>query len=156
MASGGLSHFVIDEDLDQKVLTAMTRATKTRWEDPGECLQSGHRGNQELVPVIAAVMPRGASTIRSITFLLPLRSWDRQRHGVRLLGLTFMDEFVSRLGRLDSCAVSDALDKLGLKGSVTGLHRYSHRKAHRRPSAHREAGSRRRPDEHAPSLHRRD
>src|ERR1700729_4210239 len=26
---------------------------------------------------------------------------------------------------LDSCAVSDALDKLGLKGAVTGLHRYS-------------------------------
>jgi 4-hydroxy-4-methyl-2-oxoglutarate aldolase len=26
---------------------------------------------------------------------------------------------------LDSCAVSDALDKLGLKGSVTGLHRFS-------------------------------
>jgi 4-hydroxy-4-methyl-2-oxoglutarate aldolase len=26
---------------------------------------------------------------------------------------------------LDSCAVSDALDKLGLKGSVAGLHRFS-------------------------------
>jgi 4-hydroxy-4-methyl-2-oxoglutarate aldolase len=26
---------------------------------------------------------------------------------------------------LDSCAVSDALDKLGLKGAVTGLYRYS-------------------------------
>jgi 4-hydroxy-4-methyl-2-oxoglutarate aldolase len=26
---------------------------------------------------------------------------------------------------LDSCAVSDALDKLGLKGAVTGLHRFS-------------------------------
>jgi 4-hydroxy-4-methyl-2-oxoglutarate aldolase len=36
-----------------------------------------------------------------------------------------MDDFVSRLGRMDTCAVSDALDKLGLKGSVTGLHRYS-------------------------------
>jgi regulator of RNase E activity RraA len=32
---------------------------------------------------------------------------------------------VSRLLKLDSCAVSDALDKLGLKGSVTGLKRYS-------------------------------
>jgi regulator of RNase E activity RraA len=32
---------------------------------------------------------------------------------------------VSRLMKLDSCAVSDALDKLGLKGSVTGLERYS-------------------------------
>lgn len=30
-----------------------------------------------------------------------------------------------RLGRVDSCAVSDALDKLGLTGAVTGLHRLS-------------------------------
>jgi 4-hydroxy-4-methyl-2-oxoglutarate aldolase len=36
-----------------------------------------------------------------------------------------LSELVTRLGRLDSCAVSDALDKLGLKGAVTGLHRYS-------------------------------
>jgi 4-hydroxy-4-methyl-2-oxoglutarate aldolase len=34
-----------------------------------------------------------------------------------------MDDFTSRLSKLDSCAVSDALDKLGLKGSVTGIHR---------------------------------
>ena len=32
---------------------------------------------------------------------------------------------IARLGRLDSCAVSDALDKLGLKGSVTGIERFS-------------------------------
>ena len=32
---------------------------------------------------------------------------------------------IVRLLKLDSCAVSDALDKLGLKGSVTGLERYS-------------------------------
>jgi 4-hydroxy-4-methyl-2-oxoglutarate aldolase len=36
-----------------------------------------------------------------------------------------MSDSVARLGRLDTCAVSDALDKLGLKGSVTGLTRYS-------------------------------
>jgi len=36
-----------------------------------------------------------------------------------------MNQFVERLGRLDSCAVSDALDKLGLKGSVTGIERFS-------------------------------
>ena len=36
-----------------------------------------------------------------------------------------MDDIVARLGRVDSCAVSDALDKLGLKGAVTGLHRLS-------------------------------
>ena len=34
-------------------------------------------------------------------------------------------ELIARLGRLDSCAVSDALDKLGLKGTVTGIHRLS-------------------------------
>jgi len=36
-----------------------------------------------------------------------------------------MNDFVTRLARLDSCAVSDALDKLGLKGSVTGIERFS-------------------------------
>jgi regulator of RNase E activity RraA len=36
-----------------------------------------------------------------------------------------MDELVSRLNRVDACAVSDALDKLGLKGAVTGIHRFS-------------------------------
>jgi 4-hydroxy-4-methyl-2-oxoglutarate aldolase len=36
-----------------------------------------------------------------------------------------MIDFVARLGRVDSCAVSDALDKLGLNGAVTGLHRFS-------------------------------
>jgi 4-hydroxy-4-methyl-2-oxoglutarate aldolase len=36
-----------------------------------------------------------------------------------------MNEFSSRLSRLDSCAVSDALDKLGLMGSVTGIERFS-------------------------------
>jgi regulator of RNase E activity RraA len=36
-----------------------------------------------------------------------------------------MTEFIARLQQLDSCAVSDALDKLGLKGSVTGIRRYT-------------------------------
>ena len=35
------------------------------------------------------------------------------------------DNFVDRLGQVDACAVSDALDKLGLTGVVTGLHRFS-------------------------------
>ena len=34
-----------------------------------------------------------------------------------------MDDPVTRLGRLDACAVSDALDKLGLTGVVTGIPR---------------------------------
>ena len=36
-----------------------------------------------------------------------------------------MDDVTSRLARLDACAVSDALDKLGLTGAVTGLQRLS-------------------------------
>src|SRR4051812_44394785 len=36
-----------------------------------------------------------------------------------------MHDFVDRLNQLDSCAVSDALDKLGLQGVVTGIHRLS-------------------------------
>jgi regulator of RNase E activity RraA len=31
------------------------------------------------------------------------------------------DDYAARLGRIDACAVSDALDKLGLAGCVTGL-----------------------------------
>jgi len=36
-----------------------------------------------------------------------------------------MNDTVSRLAKLDSCAVSDALDKLGLPGAVSGIHRFS-------------------------------
>ncbi len=36
-----------------------------------------------------------------------------------------MEETVTRLNRLDSCAVSDAMDKIGLRGVVTGIHQYS-------------------------------
>jgi 4-hydroxy-4-methyl-2-oxoglutarate aldolase len=36
-----------------------------------------------------------------------------------------MDEYVERLKRVDSCAVSDALDTLGLTGAVTGIARVS-------------------------------
>jgi 4-hydroxy-4-methyl-2-oxoglutarate aldolase len=32
-----------------------------------------------------------------------------------------LDSVIARLGKLDSCAVSDALDRLGLKGAVIGI-----------------------------------
>jgi len=35
------------------------------------------------------------------------------------------ENLISRLNRMDACAVSDALDKLGLAGVVTGIHRLS-------------------------------
>ena len=36
-----------------------------------------------------------------------------------------VDQVVTRLARVDTCAVSDALDKLGLTGAVTGIHRFT-------------------------------
>jgi regulator of RNase E activity RraA len=36
-----------------------------------------------------------------------------------------MNDLLVRLSRLDSCAVSDALDKHGLAGAVSGIHRFS-------------------------------
>src|SRR3989442_3604906 len=36
-----------------------------------------------------------------------------------------MNDLLTRLNQLDSCAVSDAMDKLGLRGVVTGIHQYS-------------------------------
>jgi 4-hydroxy-4-methyl-2-oxoglutarate aldolase len=36
-----------------------------------------------------------------------------------------MDDQARRLNQLDTCAVSDAMDKLGLRGVVTGIHQYS-------------------------------
>ena len=36
-----------------------------------------------------------------------------------------MSDVLTRLARLDSCAVSDALDKLGLAGAAAGIHRLS-------------------------------
>lgn len=39
------------------------------------------------------------------------------------LELDVVDDFVNRLAKLDSCAVSDALDKLALLGAVTGIQR---------------------------------
>jgi 4-hydroxy-4-methyl-2-oxoglutarate aldolase len=35
------------------------------------------------------------------------------------------DDFLTRLRRLDCCALSDAMDKLGLPGAVTDLHQFS-------------------------------
>jgi regulator of RNase E activity RraA len=39
--------------------------------------------------------------------------------------LELMDDITSRLAQLDACAISDALDKLGLPSAVSGLHRYA-------------------------------
>src|SRR5207249_5857243 len=48
---------------------------------------------------------------------------DRNVTGVQTCALPIY--FTTRLNQLDSCAVSDAMDKLGLHGVVTGIHQYS-------------------------------
>ena len=55
--------------------------------------------------------------------MLPVGSGHRKRHGVCVLGIDM--ETVDRLNRLDTCALSDAMDKLGLRGVVTGIHQFS-------------------------------
>ncbi len=37
-----------------------------------------------------------------------------------------VDELVNRLSKLDACSVSDALDRLGMKGTVHGIHEVWH------------------------------
>lgn len=37
-----------------------------------------------------------------------------------------VDELVTRLGKLDACSVSDALDRLGIRGTVHGIHEVWH------------------------------
>src|SRR5215471_13935403 len=52
------------------------------------------------------------------------RTKSNARSAITWLEAT-MNDMVSRLAKLDSCAVSDALDKLGLPGAVSGIHRFS-------------------------------
>ena len=50
MASGGLTHFVIDEDLDRKILAAMKSGDEAALEAiPESLFKVGHGGDQELV-----------------------------------------------------------------------------------------------------------
>ena len=89
MASGGLTHFVVDEDLDQKVMKAMAdRRREGAHRDSREHLQGGHRGNQELVPAHLRDERRGAPLSPGrLRALLSLGSRHRQRDGVCVLGV---------------------------------------------------------------------
>src|SRR3569623_617682 len=69
-------------------------------------------------------MPPGVNSIRSITCRATVRQPVPATRWPSFTG-TYMNAYVERLSHLDSCAVSDALDKLGLTGSVTGLGRVS-------------------------------
>jgi 3-O-methylgallate 3,4-dioxygenase len=60
MASGGLTHFVIDEDFDQSVIAAMKTATKTHWPTlPESYFKVGTAEIKNWIPVIAAMNTAG-------------------------------------------------------------------------------------------------
>ncbi len=96
MASGGLTHFVIDEDLDRKVIEAMKKpATRTRWPSCPENYfkvgtaeiknwYPGDRGDERRRPHVSPGRLRP---------LLPLRSRHRQRDVLRLLGISVPTRF---------------------------------------------------------------
>ena len=60
MASGGLSHFVIDEDLDQKVLSAMATGDESKLAQiPESFFKVGTAEIKNWLPVIAAMNAEG-------------------------------------------------------------------------------------------------
>src|SRR6185437_6661396 len=70
-------------------------------------------------------MPKAANIIRSITSLATAPKPAPATRWRSCIGNNRVDEIISRLSKLDSCAVSDALDKLGLPGAVTGIDRFT-------------------------------
>ena len=89
MASGGLTHFVVDEALDQKVLAAMVSGDEEALAAlPENVFKVGHRGNQELVPGDCRGEYGGAQVSSGgLRAVLPVGSGDGQRDGVRVLGI---------------------------------------------------------------------
>ena len=88
MASGGLSHFVVDEELDRKILAAMETGDEAALEAVRKRLQGRHRGNKELVSGDRRDEPdRAALPPCRLRPVLPDRSRHRQWHGLRVLGL---------------------------------------------------------------------
>jgi len=62
MASGGLTHFVIDEALDQQILTAMQKGDEQALEQiPENVFKVGTAEIKNWYPVIAAMIAEGRS-----------------------------------------------------------------------------------------------
>ena len=133
-ASGGLTHFVIDEDLDQRVIESHANApTRPALAAIPESYLLGNTCEiRNWMPLSVGMNALGKKmTLVDYVAVLPYRGRHGQRHGFRLLAVGLRGEsmsagaaagdFVTRLKKLDCCAVSDALDKLHLKGAVTGL-----------------------------------
>jgi Catalytic LigB subunit of aromatic ring-opening dioxygenase len=74
MASGGLSHFVIDEELDQKVLSAMAHADEEALKKiPENVFKVGTAEIKNWIPVIAAMNAEGR-TFKQVDYVPCYRS----------------------------------------------------------------------------------
>ena len=115
VASGGLSHFVVDEELDQTVLKAIEArdgSTPTLPEaKPSPSVRDqelDRRGRSDGAPRV-----RGGR-LRALYARPPgPAGWPSE--------MAVAVDVVERLRALDTCAVSDALDSLGLRGAVAGI-----------------------------------
>ena len=89
MASGGLTHFVIDEELDKTILDAMEKGDEEALEQiPENVFKVGTAETKNWYPVIAAMQRRRPEVSPGgLRALLSLGSRHRQRDGVRVLGL---------------------------------------------------------------------
>src|SRR5436189_5166239 len=71
-------------------------------------------------------MQRAGAITRSTMFRAIAPKRERGTRWRSCTGSERLDDLIARLNGLDSCAVSDALDSLGLpNGAVTGIHRLS-------------------------------
>jgi regulator of RNase E activity RraA len=128
VASGGLSHFVVDEELDQRFLAALRSGDLDALAafTPSEMVS----GSSELRNwiVVASAMAAAGLEVASITYEPCYRTEAGTGNAMGFAtwgpapGLPPADPAVlARLRGLDACAVSDALDALGLPGAVTGI-----------------------------------
>ena len=88
-ASGGISHFVVDEDFDRRMLTAIkNRDTKTIFAEPENMFLSGTSETKNWITVAGILSETDLKMkLDRLRAVLPLRGRDRLRHGFRDLGV---------------------------------------------------------------------
>ena len=90
LASGGLTHFVVDEELDRRVLDAMRggRRRRPRGRYPRSWFNGNSERDQELAAARLAAMQRARSKTMNLVDYVPCQHRGRHRpgHGLRVLG----------------------------------------------------------------------
>jgi hypothetical protein len=125
-ASGGMSHFVIDEEFDRKFVAALKAETGLSHLNSTEGASVRNVGAEVLDFARGPARGYERRDARDrLCAVLSFAGWYRHGEWVLLVGherpMSSVAEFVARLRKVDCCAVSDALDSLNLKGAVSGL-----------------------------------